>query len=94
MSNYYKVSLKWTGRKDEFITFWRTNCAGYCWYLEWAGEYEKEEDDWSTIHLHIDEVSALGEVITNGDGKWCVVRNNAKNRKALGINLDQLKQVS
>lgn len=40
---YLLLSLKWTGKKDAWLTFWRINSSGYCWFQEWCGQYESIE---------------------------------------------------
>ena len=36
----YIISTKWTHRNDAFITLWRPDNNGYCWYQAWAGKYD------------------------------------------------------
>lgn len=40
---YYILSLKWTRKREPYVSFWRPNNAGYCWPLEWAGVYTSEQ---------------------------------------------------
>lgn len=40
---YYLLSTKHTFKDDRFLTFWRSNYAGYTNYQEWAGEYTLEQ---------------------------------------------------
>lgn len=39
---YYVLSLKWT-RREDCITWWRPNAAGYTWLLEHAGRYTESD---------------------------------------------------
>lgn len=39
----YIVSLKHTKRRDRYITIWRSDDAGYCYPLVWAGKYQKDD---------------------------------------------------
>lgn len=40
---YYILSLKWTQRGDQWVTFWRRNNSGYAWPLEWSGRYTEDQ---------------------------------------------------
>jgi hypothetical protein len=45
---FYILSIKWTRKGDKWVTFWRSNCAGYVWALasagrSVAGRYEEAE---------------------------------------------------
>lgn len=91
---YYKLSVKRTDKKDKYITFWRANNAGYCWWLEWAGEYDEPGSEYElhfVKHVSVDDVTPLIETITNADGTFKVVKNMAKNRKALGVTFETNK---
>jgi len=48
--SYYVISLKHTGKKDKYVTLWRDNDCGYCWPIEWAGEYKRIEDGYHNDH--------------------------------------------
>lgn len=41
---YYILSKKYSDRQDSLV-FWRTNSAGYCQRLDWAGKYTQEQID-------------------------------------------------
>ena len=62
---YLIASIKHTRKDDKFITFWQKNSSGYCYDLELAGTYSKEEvfdklhyfsNHVSTIAIHIDKI--------------------------------------
>lgn len=40
MEQYYVVSLSHTNKKDNYVTIWRPDNAGYCWSREQAGVYD------------------------------------------------------
>ena len=40
----YLISTKHTHKNDAFITLWRPDDKGYCWYKDWAGKYDTNED--------------------------------------------------
>lgn len=42
-TKYYIISAKHTNAKDEFITLWRPDNAGYCYAKEHAGVYNGYE---------------------------------------------------
>lgn len=43
MGNYI-VSIKHTKKSEPYITLWRPNNAGYCWFKGMAGTYDEIED--------------------------------------------------
>jgi len=89
---FYKISLKWTRVHDEWITFWRKDNSGYCWFLEWAGEYEEEPNDSDTILVPVMKIADIGEIAHYEGKKVCVVKNSIENRRILGIKKSQLKK--
>lgn len=40
---YYIISLKHTGTRQNIFTFWKPNDHGYCQIIEQAGLYAKNE---------------------------------------------------
>lgn len=43
VTNGYIISLKWTHKDDQYLTLWRKNNKGYCWYKEWAQVYDQDQ---------------------------------------------------
>ena len=40
---YYLISLKWSLRNEEYITFVRKEAFAYCYNLDWAGPVSKSD---------------------------------------------------
>jgi hypothetical protein len=43
MNEYYILSLNHSRKRDRLLTWWRPNDSDYCYRLEWAGKYTKEQ---------------------------------------------------
>lgn len=92
--NYYIISLKHTGKNDRFITLWRPDNAGYCWFKENAGLYDGYEKGYhdSCNNLPVpEEVANLAFSAIEYEGsKVTAILNTLGNRKILGIKKTQL----
>lgn len=91
------VSLKWTHKDDKWISFWRTNQAGYCWYQSWCGLYDPSDTKSITRNGTSDEALAIHadtlkdhwiKVEYEGQERK-VIPNNEETLKILGITKDQ-----
>lgn len=88
---YYIVSLKHTGKKDNYMTLWRPNNAGYCYAKDMAGLYHELQEGYhnSEHSLPIDletaeKVFNLGR--RNADMSWSeMIENSRENHQILGI---------
>lgn len=88
---FYYISKKWTNNNDAFITLWRTNSAGYCWYKDWAGTYEENyETDYSVIAVDAKIVDTLWQKVIYENQERLVLINDLKTLKALGIKTKDL----
>jgi hypothetical protein len=76
VSYFYIVSLKHSHKRHRYITFWRPDDKGYCWALEWAGRYERDNvmahlgyynDGCGNIAVPCDVVDVLTVAPTPGD---------------------------
>lgn len=43
MTDYLICDLRPDWKSDQYITFWRANCANYAYPLSWAGNYQADE---------------------------------------------------
>ncbi len=43
MTGFYIVDLRPAWKRERYITFWRSNNAGYAWPLCWAGSYSANQ---------------------------------------------------
>lgn len=73
----YIISLKHTNKGDQFITLWRPNDAGYCWFKEDAGKYAKPKKDYhdsdDSIPITFEDAEKLFILITyDGELKHCI----------------------
>ena len=84
------LSLKWTHRNSNWFTFWRTNSNGYCWFKDWCGLYEKEEDDSHTKYIDSTLVENDWIKIEYEGKEHLVLPNTSAIRKKLGITKDDL----
>lgn len=85
---YNIISLKHTKPKDKWLTFWRSNSAGYCWFKEWVGSYTKSEAGETNESIHVvkcDQLTPLWKEIEYEGKPRHVILNNKKNRQLLGI---------
>lgn len=94
MSKYYIICLKHTNKKDAYLTLWRPNNGGYCWFKDNAGVYDGYEKGY---HDSCNSIPVLKEKLDNlftdveYDGKKVkAVLNNPENRKKLGIRITKL----
>ncbi len=74
---YYLISTKWTGYQDGFLTLWRDNSRGYCWYKQWAGLYNEEE---AKAHQCEDVVPIKQDVV---DNLWHTIFFDKEDRQVL-----------
>jgi hypothetical protein len=87
---FYYIS-KWTNKNDAFITLWRTNSAGYCWYKDWAGTYEENyETDYAVTAVDAKIVDALWQKVIYENQERLVLINDLRTLKALGIKTKDL----
>lgn len=98
---HYIFSGKWTHVKDAWLTFWRPNHAGYCWYKTWMGTYPApfrkdavQDRAHGQIHLQIVDVSKLFVKVEFEGEIREVILNTVENRKALGLHKHELKASS
>ncbi len=89
------LSLKWTNKRDRWLTFWRPNAAGYAWFREWAGVYDEDEAnrerDGDTMAINVYAVKKYWEKIEYEGKERQVLPNTKEVRAALGITLNDLK---
>jgi hypothetical protein len=50
---YYIVSVKHTKKSEPYITLWRQNDAGYCWFKDMAGTYDEIHNGY---HRSVDSI--------------------------------------
>ena len=89
-TKYYIISLRHTHKKDSAITFYRSKRAGYCWFQEWAGIYEKDEAEAIEDFEHTIKVSAAAAnkfmVVTRYEGvDRLILPNTPEVRAALKL---------
>lgn len=80
---YYIINLEYSKTEDKLITFWRKDCRGYCWQIDWAGKYpesvvmankEYYNNGTDTLAVPCDEVEeALKKVLFNNEGAHKVI---------------------
>ena len=88
---FYYISTKWTNKNDAFITLWRNNNSGYCWYKNWAGKYEENlEKDYDNIAIDTDIVDTLWQKVMYDGAERKVLLNDRKTLKALGLETKDL----
>lgn len=87
---YLKLSLKWTHKNAEWLTFWKGNRSGYCWFKDWCGLYDIEEDDDHVKHINSELIESDWIEITYDGKKQLVLPNTPSMRKKLGIKKNQL----
>lgn len=89
------LSLKRTHKNDPWLTLWRTNSSGYCWFKEWAGLYDSK-----SAHKNLDEENEKiidtnfvnefwEEIVYNGE-KRLVLPNTNEVLEAIGIDKHHL----
>lgn len=99
MNKYYIISKRRAHKKDFAILFWGPNRTGYRYNVNDVGIYTEEEaktfdedhysDDMPVLKEIVDDL-LVNMVIDNTKlGKVCI--NNAKNRKILGVKLNELQ---
>lgn len=85
---FYYISYKWTHPEDAFITFWRENNCGYCWYKDWAGVYERicyGDEYGSSITVFKSEVDKLWMDVDFDGAPRKILPNTKEVRKILGL---------
>lgn len=88
------MSLKWTNKKDKWITFWRKNSAGYCWFKEWTGLYNENcfnPDLTQERFIDSEKLEGLWIKIKYEGYEREVLPNTLNVRKILGITKEDLK---
>lgn len=96
---FYLISLKWTHKKDRWLTLWGKNQAGYQYFKETAGTYNKKmakqidnskEEIPSVLAVPASKLEPLWDSLNHESKSVHVLRNTPENRKAIGIKLSQL----
>lgn len=88
---FYYISTKWTNKNDGFITLWRKNSSGYCWYKNWAGTYEEmHEEDADVLTVSATVVDKLWVKVNYDGAEREVLLNNTKTLKVLGLKTKDL----
>lgn len=92
---YAIISLKWTHKDDDFITFWRHESKGYAWYKIWIGKYSytKAVVNEADKIIPYPKLKPLWTKIFIEGHERKVILNTLENRKALGITKKDLKQL-
>lgn len=96
---YYIASLKWTHKKDDAITLWRANGAGYCWFQEWAGVYGEEkakelDGQDSSVMIETKEADKLMRVARYEGKDRIVLPNTPEVRQVLNLPLKKFDAYS
>lgn len=93
---YYIISLKHTREDEQYLTLWRPDNGGYCYFREYAGVYDGYEKGYHdsdnnipVLEKVLDEMFV--EVEYRGE-KVNAVLNTPENRKILGIRKNQLSK--
>lgn len=89
---FYIVSLKWTNKNDKWITFSRSNYAGYCLFKEWCGLYLDNcfnADPAKEMFVDSEKLKSLWIKIKHEGYEREVLPNTAKVRKILGVEKNQ-----
>ena len=96
MQKYYIISAKHTHVRDKWISFWRPDGKGYCWFKEWAGLYDDAGDETDRrhgeIHVEAEVVDHLWIKINYEGTERFVILNTPDNRSALDIQIGELKE--
>ncbi len=97
MHKYYILSLRHTSPKDEWLTFERDNHAGYAWYKEWAGLFEKESVlplifEGESVYVREDILENFWRPVYYEKTIRYVVINNHEARSLFKIHRSQLSQ--
>lgn len=58
---YYIISLCHTSKRDDYLTLWRANNAGYCYAKYMAGLYENPEKGYHDSDLNMPIKQELAE---------------------------------
>ncbi len=74
---YYIISLKYTERSEPYITLWRPNDAGYCWFKDMAGIYT---DIYEGYHRSGDSIPVAAAIV---DQLFTEVTYEGKKRLAI-----------
>lgn len=96
MNKYYILTFRYTHKKDIWLSFWRPDNVGYCWYKDWAGIYLRyDTEDFireNTMYfIKAEIVDALWEPVFYENKIQYVIFNSLKNIEALNIMRVQLK---
>lgn len=83
---YYKVSFKHTIRGDDWMSFWRHNNNGYCWFKEWAGIYFEDELEETTLDYAMIETSKFA-------GMWDSVQYEGMARRVVKMHKNNFIQL-
>jgi hypothetical protein len=93
MEKFYIVSIKHTRQGDEFITLWRPNSRGYCWFKQDAGTYDLSEigyyDNDGNFSISEEKANSLFSEVEYEGQKKLGIKNNIFTRKLLGIKNDK-----
>ena len=90
---YHIVSLKWTHKSDDWITFYRHNSNGYCWRKDWTGEFENPNvDGYNEIKIEVDKLKDLWVKDLYDGEEILVIPNNRRVRDILDIKVKNLKR--
>ena len=88
---FYYISTKWTNKNDGFITLWRKNSSGYCWYKNWAETYEEmHQEDADVLTVSATVVDKLWVKVYYDGAEREVLPNNSKTLKVLGLKTKDL----
>lgn len=89
---YYYISTKWTGVNDGFITLWRNNSNGYCWYKAWSGVYNELTEGYGIVPVEKSLVDKLWTSVEYDGTTREALLNHDENLKALGVSKKDLQK--
>lgn len=79
----YIISLKRTKKEEPYITLWRPNDRGYCWFKDLAGVYTEIEEGYhhseDSIPISEEIADQLFVEVTDGDTKRLAILNTKTN---------------
>ncbi|MAO66222.1 MAG: hypothetical protein CL666_14600 [Balneola sp.] len=93
---YALLSLRWTHKNDDFITFWRHDAKGYCWFKAWMGRYsivrsaQHSSDRTKRVSFEVLE-PFWQEVSYEGKIRY-VIPNTAEVREVMGIKSEDFQR--
>lgn len=80
---YYIASLKNTKKSEPYITLWRPNNAGYCWFKDMAGVYLEIEDGYhnsgDSVPISSEIADQLFTEVTYDGRKQLAILNTPRN---------------